>query len=463
MLELLERQQSLTINQYKIFAAGVIATMLDFFDFFLISFVLAFFVRDWHLTYGQSALILLSSGVAAIPGGWVFGRLADRIGRRKVFIITVVTFSVATGLMALTPERGWIYLVAMRFIVGLGVGGMAPCSLTLVQEFVPSKKRGLIGGLTTGLLPAGPMLAALLSAFLGPVIGWRGLFAIGLLPALMGLVIQAWVPESPRWLITQGRMDDARRALAWALRIDPAAITLPAVLPPAQPPVPWRELFRYPRSIAVGCLTGLAQTGAVGLALWGVVLFVLVLRVSPAEASYLTIWVSLIAIPGRAFGAWLSDTIGRRYAGALTGLCGAATMLMAGCMHDWFIGAVSVYYLMNLAQSFFGNGNFAVIFPYMMELWPANLRASGFGLVYGTSNLGKFIGPAGLALIAGASNYLTPKATMDAIIPAFIYFAAWYLVGVAAFIGIGIETRGRTLEELDMALARPAAVKVAAR
>jgi MFS transporter, putative metabolite:H+ symporter len=462
MLELLERQQSLTANQWKIFGAGVFAVMLDFFDFFLISFVLAFFVGTWHLTYGESALILLSSGVASIPGGWVFGWLADKIGRRKVFIITVLTFSIATGLMAFTPDQSWGYLVAMRFIVGLGVGGMAPCSLTLVQEFVPTSKRGLIGGLTTGLLPAGPLLAAMLSAWLGPVIGWRGLFAVGLLPAFMALVIQAWVPESPRWLITQGRIEDARRALAWALRMDPAALPLPTVLPDKQP-VAWGELFRYPRSIAAGCLTGLAQTGAVGLALWGVVLFVLVLRVTPAEAAYLTIWVSLIAIPGRVLGAWLSEAIGRRYGGALTAAAGAVSMLLAGYMHDWFIGAVSVYYLMNLVQSFFGNANFAVVFPYMTELWPANLRASGFGLVYGVSNLGKFIGPAGLALIAGASNYLTPQATEGAIIPAFIYFAAWYVLGASAFMFVAFETRGRTLEDIDTALARPATVRVVAQ
>jgi MFS transporter, putative metabolite:H+ symporter len=331
-----------------------------------------------------------------------------------------------------------------------------------VQEFVPTSKRGLIGGLTTGLLPAGPLLAAMLSAWLGPVIGWRGLFAVGLLPAFMALVIQAWVPESPRWLITQGRIEDARRALAWALRMEPAALPLPTVLPDKQP-VAWGELFRYPRSIAAGCLTGLAQTGAVGLALWGVVLFVLVLRVTPAEAAYLTIWVSLIAIPGRVLGAWLSEAIGRRYGGALTAAAGAVSMLLAGYMHDWFIGAVSVYYLMNLVQSFFGNANFAVVFPYMTELWPANLRASGFGLVYGVSNLGKFIGPAGLALIAGASNYLTPQATEGAIIPAFIYFAAWYVLGASAFMFVAFETRGRTLEDIDTALARPATVRVVAQ
>jgi len=192
-------------------------------------------------------------------------------------------------------------------------------------------------------------------------------------------------------------------------------------------------------------------------------LFVLVLRVTPAHAAYLTIWVSLIAIPGRAVGAWLSEAIGRRYAGALTAVFGAITMLAAGYLHATFIAAVSVYYLMNLAQGFFGNANFAVVFPYMTELWPANLRTTGFGFVYGVSNLGKFVGPAGLALIAGASNYLTPKATLDAIVPAFIYFASWYVLGALAWLFIAFETRGRTLEDIDTALARPVAVKAVAR
>jgi MFS transporter, putative metabolite:H+ symporter len=85
MLELLERQQSLTTNQWKITTAATFAIMLDFFDFLLISFVLGFFVRDWHLTYGKAGIILLASGISAIPGGYLFGWLGDKIGRRKPF------------------------------------------------------------------------------------------------------------------------------------------------------------------------------------------------------------------------------------------------------------------------------------------------------------------------------------------------------------------------------------------
>jgi MFS transporter, putative metabolite:H+ symporter len=466
MLELLERQTSLTINQWKIFLACFFSLALDFFDFFLISFVLAFFVRDWNLTYGQSALILLSSGVASVPAGYFFGWLGDKIGRRKVFMITILTFSLATGLMALTPERGWIFLTVMRFIVGLGVGGFFAVDMPLLQEFVPASKRGWISGASMSLLPAGPLVAAALSASLGPIIGWRGLFVIGVLPALMAFVIRVWVPESPRWLIGKGRLEEARRSLAWALQLDPNEISLPASLPEPRK-TSWLDLFKYPRSIAASCLTGLSQTGGVGLSLWMVTLFVLLLKVTPAYASFLAIWVSLVAIFGRFFCAWLSDVLGRRPAGILICLVSAFTMSLAGYLHDVYLGTVSVFYAMILINGFFGPGTYAIIGPYMTEVWPASLRASGLGLAYGTSNLGKFIGPAGLALIAGVSNFVNPQATVDAIIPAFNYFAFWYILAALVFWLIAIETRGRTIEELDAALTGrapgPATVKIPAQ
>jgi MFS transporter, putative metabolite:H+ symporter len=89
-------------------------------------------------------------------------------------------------------------IATMRFIVGLGVGGLAAVDLPLLQEFVPASKRDWISGLSIGLLPLGPLLAALFSASLGAIIGWRGLFAIGLVPAAFAFVIRLWVPESPR-------------------------------------------------------------------------------------------------------------------------------------------------------------------------------------------------------------------------------------------------------------------------
>jgi MFS transporter, putative metabolite:H+ symporter len=459
MLDLLEHQKSLTINQWKIFTACLFSIVIDFFDFALIGFVLAFFVKDWHLTFGQSGAILFASGVASIPGGIIFGWLGDKVGRRTVFMLMILMLSVGTGVTALAPEGGWLFIAAMRFIVGLGVGGLAAVDVPLMQEFVPASKRGFISGLSLGLLPLGPLLAALLSATFGATIGWRGLFAIGLVPAAFAFVIRLWVPESPRWLHAQGRLDEARRSLAWALKVDAAAIRLPAAIPELQR-ASWLELFKYPRSIVVGIMTGLSSTGAVGAALWGATLLVLILKVTPAQAASLAAWIALVGVPGRALGSWMSDALGRRMAGVLLAIGAGCTMTLAGYLHNYYVGTTSLFVLMLMLNSFFANASFSVVFPYMAELWPAKLRASGFGLVYGCSNVAKFIGPAGLAVIAGASNYVAPQATLAAIVPAFNYFAAWFGLAIVAFLFIGIETRGRTIEELDAALAGPAGAPV---
>jgi MFS transporter, putative metabolite:H+ symporter len=455
MLEHLERQNKLTINQWKIFAAATIGDMLDFFDFLLIAFVLAFIVKDWHLTYGQSAAILLSSGVSAPLGSLIWGWAADKIGRRKVMIGTILNFSIATGLMALTPEHGWVFLVVCRFLVGFGVTGLYTVDIAVVQEFVPASKRGWITGVTTTMLPAGFIIGAVLGLYAEAHIGWRGMFAVGLLPAGLSLMIRAWVPESPHWLIRVGRLAEARQSLAWALMVDPAQIQLPATPPPVEP-VAWRELFKYPRSVAAGCLAGLSGTGITGFLLWQVTLFVMVLHVTPAQASGLVIWLSLGQIIGRFFCSWISDAMGRRASIGLTCAIAGVAMSLAGYWHDLILGEVSVFYLMIMVQQFFGSGSYSIIGPYMAEIWPSRLRASGMGLAYGAGNLGKFIGPAGLALIAGSSNLVSPQATIAVLIPAMNYFAAWYLLALVAVLFIGFETRGRTIDEIDSQLRPPA-------
>src|SRR5689334_17562473 len=265
MLERLEQQKTLTLNQWKIILTANLGDMLDFFDFFLIGYVLAFILKDWQLTYGQSAVILISAGFGAVPGAWFWGWMGDRIGRRKVFILTALNVAFATGIMYFTPDKdgwiaGWIFLTFFRFFVGFGNAGLIAVDIPLVQEFVPAQKRGWVSGLTTVLLPAGNILGALSGAFLAPVIGWRGLFLVGLVPALLVLMIRYWVPESPHWLMRMGRHEAARRSLAWVLNCNPADIELPAK--DATPEsTNWRELFRYPRSVLSVCLIALSQTG----------------------------------------------------------------------------------------------------------------------------------------------------------------------------------------------------------
>src|SRR5712671_3965951 len=254
MLERLEKQKTLTANQWKIIATANVGDMLDFFDFFLIGYVLAFILKEWQLTYGQSAVILISAGLGAVPGAFFWGWMGDRIGRRKVFILTALNVALATGIMYFTPDQGgwiagWIFLSFFRFFVGFGNAGLIAVDIPLVQEFVPAYKRGWVSGLTTTLLPAVNILGALSGWLLAPLIGWRGLFLVGLTPAALVLMIRYWVPESPRWLMRMGRMEEAGKSLAWALQCDPNEIELPTVAV-AEEPTRWRELFQYPRSMA---------------------------------------------------------------------------------------------------------------------------------------------------------------------------------------------------------------------
>ena len=311
MLERLEQQTRVTLNQGKIIIAAILGDMLDFFDYFLIGYVLAFIVHDWNLTYGQSAVILLAAGVGGVPGASFWGWMADKIGQRRAFIGTALNFSIATGIMALTPDRDWVFLTIFRLFVGFGVSGLFAVDTTLVREYVPASKRGWVGGLVTSCLPLGLTLGAILGRYLTPFIGWRGLFLVGLLPAALTLLIRSWVPESPRWLIRRARFEEARQSLAWTLQVDPQEIELSTVPAPEMQKTNWREVFNYPRSVVLSILVNLSQTGGNGLLLWATTLFVLILNVTPAEAAGLMIWISLCGFCGRIAFSYLSDKLGR--------------------------------------------------------------------------------------------------------------------------------------------------------
>jgi len=457
MFDLLDRQVRLTGNQKKIVAAAIVGDALEFFDYFLIGFVLAFIIGPWKLTFGQSAVVLLSSGIGAILGAISWGWMADRIGRRKVFIATVLNFSVATGALCFTPDNGWVYLMLFRFFVGFGVGGLYCVDLPLVQEFMPSSKRGMIGGLVTVFIPIGVGIGAVLGAYLAPAVGWRGLFAVGVLPALATLLVRLWVPESPRWLVRQGRYEEARNSLAWAMEVDPNTLPLPTADPAPISQSRWLDLFKHPRSLIVSWIGNLgAQTGVYGVTLWAPTLFVLLLRVSPAQASKMMIALTVAGVIGRISFSFLSEQLGRRASGGLLGFGAGALIVLAGVMHSTFIGGISAFWLILIAAYFFADGGFAVVGPYAAEVWPSHLRTSGMGSAYGFGGVGKIIGPLGLALIVGSHNFVKPDVPLNAIPTAFCYLGAWYILAGAVYLLLGFETKGRSIEQIDRALARAA-------
>src|SRR5262249_13404537 len=165
MLQALDTQQSLTGNQKKLIAAGTFGVVLEFLDYFLIGFVLTFIAKPWQLTFVLSSMIVLWSGVGGMVCAAFFGWLADAIGRRKVFLTTIAVFTVATAALVVTPESkeiGWIYLTVFRFLIGFGAGGLYCVDLPLIQEFVPTNKRGVVTGLVTSAVRSGFLVGAAL-------------------------------------------------------------------------------------------------------------------------------------------------------------------------------------------------------------------------------------------------------------------------------------------------------------
>src|SRR5215472_5108991 len=460
MLQYLEQQTKLTSNQRRIITAAVLGDMLEFFDYFLIGYVVAFIAGPWKLTFGESAVILLSSGFGAMFGAVFYGWLADKIGRRKVFLMTVINFSIATGILTFTPDKAWLYLSVFRFLIGFGVGGLYCVDLPLVQEFVPASKRGMVGGLVTAAVPVGVLLGAAFGAFATPYVGWRGLFAIGVLPGLLALLVRVWVPESPRWLIQMGRFEDARKSLAWALEIDLTNLPLSAPLQ-TQARSRASDIFKYPRSLSVSWITNLgAQTGYYGFQLWAPTLLVQLLGITPERAAFLMIFVNLAGLFGRVGLSFLSDMIGRRASGAIASFGAAVLLIAAAVYHDVYLVGISLFWVLLIVYNAFGDGGFAVVGPYAAEVWPASLRTTGMGSAYGFGGIGKVIGPLGLALIVGSSNFITPKASVAALVPAYAYLAAWFALAGLAYVVLGIETKGRSLETIEQALdaSRPAAI-----
>ena len=452
MFATLERQASLTRNQKRLILAGAAGLVLEFLDYFLIGFILVFVATPWGLSFGQSSVILFSSGIGAMIGAVYFGRLADRIGRRRVFLTTIGVFSVSMAALVVTPdspEVGWIYLSVFRFLIGFGAGGLYCVDVPLIQEFVPSRKRGVVTGLVTCAVPLGFLIGSAMVAFLAPAIGWRGLIAVCVVLSVCTLLIRRWIPESPRWLMGQGCAEEARKSIAWALEVEPATLPL-SDAPTAAPQSKFSDLLRYPRALAMTWVSNLGmQTGYYGLTLWAPTLIVQILRVPPARAGFLMIFVTAAALAGRVAFSVLSEVIGRRTAGILcTG--GAALMLLVAAFYAAVLAGVFFLFMALLMLAFFfGEGGFAIVGPYSAEVWPTHLRATGMGSSYGFGGIGKIVGPLGLALIVGGSTSTASASRAMSFQNAFIYFAAWYTLACVAYLVWGIETKGRTIEAID--------------
>jgi putative MFS transporter len=451
---------------YLLAGTVMFGAVLDLFDFFLIAFIVPVVSDEWDLTFGQASAVLLGAGVGAIGGSIAFGRMGDRFGRRRPLIWGIVTFSLATGALALAPDGGWWYLALLRLVVGAGVAGVAVVALPLALEFTPTRLRTrLVGFVTTAMVPVGIGAAAAAAAVLIPWIGWRPVVALGTLPVLLALFVARYVPESPRWLVDQGRLEEARKVVAWLTERPEEELELEQ--PPSAPPVEmgYSALRRYRASVLVTVLAWFGGSVAVaGVILWGPTFLEQVLEVGPHKAAALFVLVALGSLAGRVFFSFFPQRAGRRLCGMLMGFGAVPPLVVAALSGQTDVAGISLFLVALMVAAFFVDGGFANLAPYTPEVYPTRLRTHGMGLAWTVSGLGRIVGPLVIAIIAGSNDPVDPKATLDAIRPSFLFLAgASMLVGLG-FLLVKLEPHGRDLETLSADLmeeARPPPAPVA--
>ncbi|WP_130865902.1 MFS transporter [Acidipropionibacterium timonense] len=433
----------LTGHQKSLIGLAIVGNISEFFDMFLIGFVVSLLTKPWHLTGVEAGTILACSGLGTVVGSILWGWLADRIGRRNTFMWCVIIFVAFTVASVFTPDRGWLLLAVLRVGVGVGVGGLNITSIPYVQEFVPAKQRGLLSGLASVFIPLGLFLGSL--AQKGFSDNWRGLIALGAIPILLVFWIRM-VPESPRFLQTHGRLDDARKSLAWALEVSPSEVGELPVIEKAERASYSVVFSRYGKSLAIVTLGSFCFIlGSFTVQSWGQTLLKDGFGLAAGTVGTLFMFVSLADLLGRLGSAWLADHLGRRWTMFLFGLVGAVgcviTALTAkegGSWTPFFIGI-----LITMA---FGDGAFGILNAFGAEQFPNEARSTGLGLGYGIGATAKIFGPALMGAMIGGTM-VKQSVTLQAVRPAFLLFAGLLLLGGVIYL-FARETRGTALEEI---------------
>lgn len=437
----------LTRRYWWVYGAVTLQICCELFDFIVVGFLLVAVATQWHLTFGQSTLILLSAGIGTVVGGPLFGWLGDRFGRRTAILLGTLVYCGCAGGIALIPDGAWLSFALLRFMLGVGYGGAGANQFALIVELTPTRHRTV---LTSGLgVPAslGVVCASLIVAALYPLLGWRGTAALGLLPVFVGIALVTIAPESPRWLLANGFTDRARVAIAKMMMR--SVETLPvaeASVEERRAPASIRELLHEPRRfcLVVGTQLGLGAALS-GVLLWGPAVFAQLLDATPAQAAKAFLWVSIAGLMGRVAFAYLPHRVGRVRTGFISGLGGAVLLASAALLHEEHLGMLPLFPLLIALAQFFYDGGYSNLNPYAIEVFPSRIAALGGGLASAAGGIGKIVGPLALGLIAGVDNFVTPQATQSAIQPGFLFLAGCALAAALCFKYLGIETHHQAL------------------
>lgn len=393
-------------------------------------------------------------------GALAGGRLADRFGRRRLFVATLLWYSGFTVLTGLSPDLGAVYV--LRFLAALGVGAEYAIVNAAIAELIPARVRGKANALVMNFWPAGAIAAGLLAYLVldtlavGDGASWRYLFVFGGLLALVVLVFRRRIPESPRWLVTRGRHDEAEEILATleartgrrtALSHSPAVASSDAGLRQGL-----GELLRHHRGrLALGALLDLAEAfGYYGIfALLSVVVLHQV-HISDRAIPFFYIIGNVGGLAGGLSMAAVFDRVGHRLTVGVTYLAAAGGIgLLALATASRSAVLVTVAFVVANAA---GTAAWTSAYPTFTELFPTHLRGAGVGASVGVGRVGAIVGTLALPTIA---THLGATAS-------YLLVIGFWLAGVAA---IAVYSRGGGVEPACQPLelvARPAPAAIPA-
>ena len=392
------------ISNRKLLGIAGLGWLFDAMDVGILSFIIAALQKEWQLSAQQMGWIGSINSIGMAVGALVFGILADKIGRKSVFIITLLLFSVGSGLTALSSTLT-VFLI-LRFCIGMGLGGELPVASTLVSESVAAHERGKIVVLLESFWAGGWLIAALISYFIIPTYGWQTAMVLSALPAFYALYLRWSLPDSPQFQkVKQKQSVFANIKAVWSGEYRRATIML------------WILWF---------CVV----FSYYGMFLW--LPSVLVLKGFTLIKSFQYVLIMTFAqLPGYFTAAWFIERFGRKFV-LITYLLGTA------CSAYFFGVADSLITLMiaGMLLSFFNLGAWGALYAYTPEQYPTVIRGTGAGMAAAFGRIGGILGP----LLVG---YLV--ATHVSLSYIFTIFCTAIVIGVLAVLVLGRETKQQEL------------------
>jgi putative MFS transporter len=400
--------------------------------------------HEYGISVKQASLLPFVALIGTTIGSILWGILADRLGRRGSILLASLIF-ISTGICGCMPSFKWNLFMCL--LMGMSAGGMLPIVFALLAEMVPARHRGWLSVLVGGLGTSGGYLAASgAAAWLEPLYSWRILWLLNVPTGLLVVLLSRFIPESPRFLLHTGKVDEAKQTLA-RFNIELVRTTVPEPGEIAKHSM--RQLFRKPYAtvtLAV-CIYGVAW----GLVNWGFLLMLPTimqdfLQLDGKIANRLLAKSALIAVPGCFVVAWLygfwssKRTLILFAVGTAAVLAGFSTLKGGAEYSQTLFTGLAVALLVGLS------GMIAMLPPYSVELYPTKLRATGGGLTASSTKIGGVVGPRAAAVILTIFPGLLVPA-LSLVVPLLFAAAALWMNGK--------ETSGRRLEEIHEAPATP--------